>query len=53
MPSLSCWQGGDGSTRPVNRSWGRMGKSKKNGVSPDEFYEDYSADTLRQRSFEV
>ena len=33
--------------RPVTRSHGRMGKSKKNGVAPEEFYADYSADTLR------
>jgi leucyl-tRNA synthetase len=31
----------------VNRSWGRMGKSRKNAVAPDEIYDDYGADTLR------
>ena len=27
--------------------WGRMGKSRKNAVAPDEIYRDYGADTLR------
>jgi leucyl-tRNA synthetase len=31
----------------VQRSWGRMGKSRKNAVAPDEIYDDYGADTLR------
>jgi leucyl-tRNA synthetase len=33
--------------RPVTREWGKMGKSLKNGVSPDEIYDAYGADTLR------
>ena len=33
--------------RPVTREWGKMGKSLKNAVSPDEMYEAYGADTLR------
>jgi leucyl-tRNA synthetase len=33
--------------RPVVRSYGKMGKSLKNGVTPDEIYELYGADTLR------
>jgi leucyl-tRNA synthetase len=33
--------------RPVSRRAGKMGKSLKNGVSPDEIYEQYGADTLR------
>ncbi len=33
--------------RPVTREWGKMGKSLKNAVSPDEMYEQYGADTLR------
>jgi leucyl-tRNA synthetase len=37
------WQGGE----QVNRQLGRMGKSRKNSVSPDEMYESYGADTLR------
>jgi leucyl-tRNA synthetase len=33
--------------RPVTREWGKMGKSLKNAVSPDEMYDAYGADTLR------
>ncbi|HEX6312574.1 MAG TPA: leucine--tRNA ligase [Acidimicrobiia bacterium] len=33
--------------RPVTRTEGRMGKSRKNAVSPDEIYAAYGADTLR------
>lgn len=32
---------------PVTREWGKMGKSLKNAVSPDEMYAVYGADTLR------
>jgi leucyl-tRNA synthetase len=32
---------------PVAREWGKMGKSLKNAVSPDDMYEQYGADTLR------
>jgi leucyl-tRNA synthetase len=32
---------------PVTREWGKMGKSLKNVVSPDEMYDQYGADTLR------
>jgi leucyl-tRNA synthetase len=32
---------------PVRRRAGKMGKSLKNGVSPDEVYAAYGADTLR------
>ena len=31
----------------VDRRQGRMGKSRKNMVTPDEIYRDYGADTLR------
>jgi leucyl-tRNA synthetase len=31
----------------VNREYGKMGKSLKNVVTPDEMYEQYGADTLR------
>jgi leucyl-tRNA synthetase len=31
----------------VRRHYGKMGKSLKNSVSPDEIYESYGADTLR------
>jgi leucyl-tRNA synthetase len=33
--------------KEVTRQQGRMGKSRKNGVAPDEIYADYGADTLR------
>ena len=33
--------------KPVTREMGKMGKSLKNGISPDEYYRDYGADTLR------
>jgi leucyl-tRNA synthetase len=33
--------------RPVTRRAGKMGKSLKNSVSPDEMYDRYGADTLR------
>jgi leucyl-tRNA synthetase len=32
---------------PVKREFGKIGKSLKNTVSPDEMYEAYGADTLR------
>ncbi len=32
---------------PVTRSFGKMGKSLKNAVTPDDMYEAYGADTLR------
>ncbi len=32
---------------PVTRDLGKMGKSLKNAVAPDELYETYGADTLR------
>jgi leucyl-tRNA synthetase len=32
---------------PVTRRAGKMGKSLKNGISPDEVYDTYGADTLR------
>ena len=31
----------------VDREYGKMGKSLKNSVSPDEMYDEYGADTLR------
>ncbi|HXP56824.1 MAG TPA: leucine--tRNA ligase, partial [Streptosporangiaceae bacterium] len=33
--------------RPVTRRAGKMGKSLKNSVSPDDIYDHYGADTLR------
>jgi leucyl-tRNA synthetase len=32
---------------PVTRSFGKMGKSLKNSVTPDEMYDRFGADTLR------
>jgi leucyl-tRNA synthetase len=36
------WRG-----QPVTREYGKIGKSLKNVVSPDEMFEQYGADTLR------
>ncbi len=33
--------------KPVERSFGKMGKSLKNSVTPDDMYAAYGADTLR------
>jgi leucyl-tRNA synthetase len=33
--------------KPLNREYGKMGKSLKNAVTPDEICEEYGADTLR------
>ncbi|MCZ7526973.1 MAG: leucine--tRNA ligase [Acidimicrobiia bacterium] len=33
--------------RPVTREHGKMGKSLKNAVTPDDIYAEYGADTLR------
>ena len=33
--------------RPVTREWGKMGKSLKNAVTPDDICASYGADTLR------
>ena len=33
--------------RPVERVYGKMGKSLKNSVTPDDMYESFGADTLR------
>ena len=43
-------EGPDGWTfegQPVNRSYGKMGKSLKNVVTPDDMYDQYGADTFR------
>jgi leucyl-tRNA synthetase len=36
------WQG-----QPVKREFGKMGKSLKNSITPDEICDEYGADTLR------
>src|ERR687898_129187 len=41
-PTGYTWRG-----KPVDREYGKMGKSLKNVVSPDEMYDAYGADTLR------
>lgn len=41
-PTGFVWDG-----QPVHREYGKIGKSLKNAVSPDEMYEAYGADTLR------
>jgi len=33
--------------QPVRREYGKMGKSLKNAVTPDDMFADYGADTLR------
>jgi leucyl-tRNA synthetase len=33
--------------RPVTREWGKMGKSLKNAVAPDDISDAYGSDTLR------
>ena len=36
-----------GEGRPVNREYGKMGKSLKNMVTPDDMFDAYGADTFR------
>jgi leucyl-tRNA synthetase len=51
VPAAEVIVASDGSAsyqdRPVTRRAGKMGKSLKNGISPDRIYEQYGADTLR------
>jgi len=50
VPAQEVTRGTDGWVyrgQPVTRRAGKMGKSLKNGVSPDDIYESYGADTLR------
>jgi leucyl-tRNA synthetase len=51
VPAAEVTTAADGSSsyhgRPVTRRAGKMGKSLKNGVAPDQIYRDYGADTLR------
>jgi leucyl-tRNA synthetase len=50
VPAAEVTRDGDGWAyrgQPVTRRSGKMGKSLKNGVSPDDIYESYGADTLR------
>ncbi|WP_250281488.1 MULTISPECIES: class I tRNA ligase family protein [unclassified Frankia] len=51
VPAAEVVRTGDGGFthdgEPVNRRSGKMGKSLKNSVSPDEMYDSFGADTLR------
>ncbi len=51
VPAADVVTAADGSAsyqgRPVSRRTGKMGKSLKNGISPDDMYRQYGADTLR------
>jgi leucyl-tRNA synthetase len=50
VPAADVTRGPGGWTydgQPVTRRAGKMGKSLKNGVSPDDIYDSYGADTLR------
>ena len=51
VPATDVSQGDDGSWsldgKPVQREYGKMGKSLKNSVTPDQMYDEYGADTLR------
>jgi leucyl-tRNA synthetase len=51
VPATEVTQAPDGSAsyrgQAVTRRSGKMGKSLKNGISPDEMYRQYGADTLR------
>jgi leucyl-tRNA synthetase len=50
VPAAEVTRGADGWAyrgQPVTRRAGKMGKSLKNGVSPDAIYASYGADTLR------
>jgi leucyl-tRNA synthetase len=51
VPAADVVTGDDGSPsyrgRPVTRRAGKMGKSLKNGISPDQVIGQYGADTLR------
>jgi leucyl-tRNA synthetase len=50
VPAAEVTHDGDGWAyrgQPVTRRAGKMGKSLKNGVSPDDIFQSYGADTLR------
>ena len=44
--AVFTWQG-----QPVTREFGKIGKSLKNMVSPDDMYDAFGADTLRADSY--
>ncbi|GGK53178.1 leucine--tRNA ligase [Nocardia camponoti] len=41
------WTNGDGVEIAVNQEYGKIGKSLKNAISPDEMCDQYGADTFR------
>jgi len=41
------WTDASGTEQEVTREYGKMGKSLKNSVAPDDICEEYGADTLR------
>ncbi len=51
VPATEVEEGADGTFtwngQPVRREHGKMGKSLKNAVTPDEIFAEYGADTLR------
>jgi leucyl-tRNA synthetase len=50
VPAAEVTRAADGweyDGQPVSRRSGKMGKSLKNGISPDDIYVSYGADTLR------
>jgi leucyl-tRNA synthetase len=51
VPADEVEEGGDGTYtwhgQPVTREYGKMGKSLKNIVTPDDMYAEYGADTFR------
>ncbi|MGO1599971.1 MAG: leucine--tRNA ligase [Brachybacterium sp.] len=51
VPAEEVEAGADGTFtyqgEPVTQEYGKMGKSLKNAVAPDDMYEEYGADTLR------
>src|SRR5260370_11243706 len=50
VPAARVTRCGDGwqyDGQPVTRRAGKMGKSLKNGISPDDIYASHGADTLR------
>ncbi len=50
VPAAEVTRNSDGweyDGQPVTRRAGKMGKSLKNGISPDDIYASYGADTLR------
>ena len=55
VPAADVTDGPDGTFvhdgQAVSRQLGKMGKSLKNSVTPDEIYEAYGADTLRAVSY--